>query len=637
MCGIAGFWTDGAEADRQLLRRMCARLKHRGPDAYGESRRGRVALGHQRLSIIDLEGGAQPMANEDGSLEVVFNGEIYNFQQLRRELAAKGHRFRTRSDTEVLLHLYEEEGEQMPERLNGMFAFAIWDESRQQMFLARDRLGKKPLYYSMQVPGMRLCFASELKPFLEIAGFAGKLNPQAVADFLAFGYIPDPDTIYAGVAKLEPGHSLLVGRQGFRLRRYWRPHFEEDRRIALEDAVDEIRALAADAVERRMVSDVPLGAFLSGGVDSSAVTGLMAAQASGRVKTFSIGFSDARFDELEYAAIGARRNGTEHYTEVVTPEVLEVLEKLTEHFDEPFGDSSAVPMLYLARMTRQHVTVALSGDGADELFAGYRRYRYGVIEERLRGLFPGFFRRTVIRAAGAWYPKFDYLPQVFRAKTLLMNVAREIADAYFTSMTAFRDEGLAAVLSTEMRRAVGGYDPRAAYRERFEAVAHLGPLEQMQWVDLQTYLPGDILVKADRATMAYSLESRSPWLDYRMAELACRLPSGMKLRGRTGKYVFKKAMEPYVPAQLLARKKMGFSVPLAGWFRTSLKPLFEAVVLADGAEGMLAVSEVLRLWQEHQSGLHNHDKKLWNLLMLGLWQQRYKSGRRIDVAAAASR
>src|SRR5947209_17149507 len=424
MCGIAGFMTTGAPAGSELLRRMCDRLAHRGPDAYGSMLAGPVALGHRRLSIIDLAAGGQPLANEDGTVQVVFNGEIYNYRELRAELTARGHRFATRSDTEVLVHLYEDLGERMPERLEGMFAFAIWDARRQRLFLARDHFGKKPLYYSEQIPGMRLAFASELKALACLPGFPDQPDTRAVARFLAFGYVPDPDTIFAGARKLAPGHSLTLDCGGaadqarpIALRRYWEPRLEPDYERRFETAVEEIRSLAAEAVERRMVADVPLGAFLSGGVDSSAVVGLMAARAPGKVKTFSIGFRDANqqvsrgFDELAFARQTAALHATEHREQVVTPFIEEMFETLAQAFDEPFGDASAIPTLYLARMTRRHVTVALSGDGADEVFGGYRRYYFGVLEQRLRERFPGWFRRSVIRAGAACYPKFDYLPR----------------------------------------------------------------------------------------------------------------------------------------------------------------------------------------------------------------------------------
>lgn len=624
MCGIAGFLKDGSElrgSEREILSGMCAQIAHRGPDAEGAYIDGGVALGHRRLSIIDVAGGDQPLGNEDLTIQVVFNGEIYNFLELRGELERRGHQFRTRSDTEVLVHLYEDHGEQMAAFLNGMYAFAIWDSRRKALLLGRDRIGKKPLYYTASAPGMRLCFASELKALLAVPGFSPRLNEKAAADFLALSYVPEPETIYRDVHKLPPAHTLLVTAEGTRLRRYWAPPFAAGERMAGAGALDQLRWLAADSVRRRMMSDVPLGAFLSGGVDSSAVVGLMAESAPEPVKTFSIGFDDKRFDEVAYARRAAAHNATDHREEVVTPEIFEMLDVLGRHFDEPFGDPSAIPMLYLSRMTRRHVTVALCGDGADELFGGYRRYYFGVLEEKLRERFPAWFRRSVIAAAGRLYPKFDYLPRPFRGKTLLENIAIEIGDAYFTSMSTFRDKGLNAVLAPELAASLGGYSPRESFRRRFAAVAHLHPLEQMQAVDFDTYLPGDILVKADRTTMAYSLESRSPWLDYRLAELSCSLPPELKLHGRTGKYLFRKAVEPYVPAPILRRTKMGFSVPLASWFRGSLKPLFESTVLQ--AEELFSKAEALRIWREHQSGERNHDRKLWNLLMFALWHERY--------------
>jgi len=609
-------------ADLAWVRRMCDRLAHRGPDAEGYFTDRECALGHRRLSIIDLSTGDQPMGNEDGSLQVVFNGEIYNYLELRRELEDKGHRFRTRSDTEVLLHLYEEEGERMPERLNGMFAFAVWDRTKRELFLARDRYGKKPLYYAAGIPGVLLAFASELKALEVMDGLDRCVDVQALADYLAFSYVPDPKSIYVNVAKLPPAHSLYASASGVRLKRYWAPVYDPETAGDLGDALEGIRALAADAVKRRMISDVPLGAFLSGGVDSSAVVALMARNSSAPVRTFSIGFSHKRYDELKYARMVASHCRTEHHETVVTPDILEMLDVLVRHYDEPFADTSAIPMLYLARMTRQFVTVALSGDGADELFGGYRRYAWGWMEEKLRRRFPALFRKTVIRLAGRCYPKFDYLPRAFRAKRTLENLSVELADAYFNSMTGFRDQELVAVLSGDMRAALGGYSPRESYRERFRKVQHLPPLEQMQAVDADTYLPGDILVKADRATMAYSLESRSPWLDYRLGELAGRLPAVWKISGFTGKRIFKEAMASMLPAAVIRRPKMGFSVPMAEWLRTSLRPIFEQTVLCPEMGKWLNHAETLRLWHEHQAGVYNHERKLAVLLMLGLWLQR---------------
>jgi asparagine synthase (glutamine-hydrolysing) len=620
MCGIAGYLAeDLTSPNPSLLRDMCDRLRHRGPDAYGYFCNDRVALGHRRLSIIDVSGGNQPLGNEDGSIQVVFNGEIYNYLELRSELIRQGHVFHTNSDTEVLVHLYEDVGEKAPEYLNGMFAFAIWDDRRQELFLARDRFGKKPLYYSTAVPGTKFCFASELKGLTAIPGFELNVNPRSVADFLSLSYIPDPETIYEDVYKLLPGHSLTVGRTGKpRLRKYWEPRFSESS-LQFSDAIEQIQSLASDAVQRRMISDVPLGAFLSGGVDSSAAVAFMSEHAPRNVKTFSIGFTNKKFDELEFARLVVRRYHTEHHEEVVTPSIEEMLGTLVEHFDEPFGDSSAIPTLYLARMTRQHVTVALCGDGADELFGGYRRYYFGVFEERLRQRFPSWFRQSVIKFGSRYYPKFDYLPQIFRAKTLLTNLSQDLADSSFHSAAVFSEQALRAVLSEDLKRQIGSYSTRGNFRERFRAVSHLAPLEQIQAVDLQTWLPGDILVKADRATMAYSLESRSPWLDYRLGELAFTLPAAFKINGRVGKFIFKRAVASRVPSALIERRKMGFSVPLAQWMRTSLKPVVQSTLFRPEMEMYIAMDEVRRLWNEHQSGVHNHDRRLWNLLILACW------------------
>jgi len=633
MCGIAGYLTaPGERPAPDPLEAMAASLAHRGPDGAGYYRDERVALAHRRLSIIDLSGGGQPLANEDGQIQIVFNGEIYNYREHRRELIRKGHQFRTHSDTEVLVHLYEEEGERLPELLNGMFAFALWDARRQALFLARDPLGKKPLYYASGVGPLEFCFASELKALTLVPGFSGAVDPEAVIDFLALGYVPDPHSIFRDVHKLPPGSSLTVGRSGMRLRRYWAPRFAPRRDRDVDGTIEEIRDLARDAVDRRMISDVPLGAFLSGGVDSSAVVGLMAEQAPGRVRTFSIGFTSKEYDELEYARLIAGRYRTEHHEQVVTPRIEEMFDKLVEHFDEPFADSSAVPTLYLARMTREHVTVALSGDGADEIFAGYRVYAYGAIESRLRDRLPGWFRRSVVRLAGEVYPKLDFLPRVFRAKALLRNISLEIADAHFHSRSNFTEAALARLVAPELRRQAADYSPLATMRRHFEEVSHLAPLEQMQAVDLETWLPGDILVKADRATMAYSLEGRSPWLDYRMAELAATLPGEFKVRGLTGKYIFKRAMANWVPDRLLWRPKMGFSVPMAEWMRSSLKPLVESLVLRPEMDPYVAPAEVRRLWEAHQSGLSDHSRPLWALLMLAAWDARWR-GKALEPAA----
>lgn len=623
MCGIAGFlMRRGAGADPERARAMAASLAHRGPDGEGVFAEDGAALAHRRLSIIDLEGGAQPMQNEDGLLWVVFNGEIYNFLELRPELERAGHRFRTRSDTEVLLHLYEELGGAMTERLNGMFAFAIWDRRRRELFLARDRFGKKPLYYIEDEGPYRFAFASEAKALLALPEVSRTPDAASVADFLAFGYVPEPRSVYRSIRKLPAGCSLLVTDAGLQQRRYWQLEFGETAQN-WDEAAARIDGLASDAVRLRLVSDVPLGAFLSGGVDSSAVVAYMARHAPGRVRTFSIGFDERGYDETRYARMVAERYRTDHSEQIVRPQIGEMLDVLVHHFDEPFGDASAIPSLYLARMTRQHVKVALSGDGADEIFAGYRRYRHALIEERIRGKFPDWFRRTFFRAAGRIYPKFDYLPQIFRAKTLLANLSYTLADAYYNSLTVFRDHELDCILHPELRGHIAGHDPRQPYRERFARRRELPPLEQLQAVDVETYLPGDILVKADRATMAWSLESRSPWLDHRLAELAARLPCTWKVSGGNGKFIFKKTVEPLVPGEILWRPKMGFVMPLKEWFRGELRPVFEREVLGGSETGLIDRREAARLLGQHVTGVRNRDRWLWNLLVLQLWARRW--------------
>jgi asparagine synthase (glutamine-hydrolysing) len=630
MCGIAGYITDGMPVlNRDLIQSMCDRISYRGPDGSGYLIDGSVALGHRRLSIIDAGGGTQPLGNEDGTIQVIFNGEIYNYRELRADLLKRGHRFTSNSDTEVLVHLYEEVGERLPEYLNGMFAFAIWDRRQQVLFLARDRFGEKPLYYTDVVPGMRFCFASELKALREIPDFPTSVNYRSVSDMIALDYVPDPDTIYANVFKLRPSHSLTLDRRGVRIRRYWAPVFQIDPNRNFVDTAEELREIFGDSVERRMISDVPLGAFLSGGVDSSSVVAFMARRAPDRVKTFSIGFTKKEVDETRFARMVAERYQTDHHELIVSPDILEVLDTLVDHYDEPFGDSSAIPTLYLAKMTRQHVTVALSGDGADEIFGGYRRYRYGVLESRLRSIIPRWFRHSVIRVGAHCYPKFDYLPRVLRAKSLLTCLSQELADAYFTSISSISDNKLDELLSPELVSKLDGYRPRMRFRKLFEGVRHLGPLEQFQSVDFETYLPGDILVKMDRASMAYSLEARAPVLDHRLAELAFSMPSDFKLKGSVGKHVWKQAVAGDLPAAVITRTKLGFNAPLAHWFGTSLKRIFEATVLQSSMQEYLCMDLVRRLWREHQSGIRNHDRKLWNLLMLAQWDARHRkaSGR----------
>ncbi len=631
MCGIAGYLADGpVPSDDSILRAMCDRIAHRGPDASGYFRRGRVALGHRRLSIIDVAGGDQPLGNEDGALQVIFNGEIYNFRELRADLVHKGHRFQTNSDTEVLVHLYEDVGARLPTFLNGMFAFAIWDGRNEELFLARDRFGKKPLYYSTEIPGYRLCFASELKALAALSGFDHTVNPRSVANFLPLSYVPDPDTIFEKVQKLPPAHSLRISRERITVERYWRPAFDVGA-LSLDQASEELLALSLDSVERRMISDVPLGGFLSGGVDSSAVVAMMSQRAPERVKSFSIGFSNKAFDELSYAKMVAERYRTEHHEHVVTPSIKDMLSVLVDHYDEPFADASAIPTLYLAKMTRQNVTVALSGDGADEIFGGYRRYRFAVAEEKVRAMLPRWFRQSAIKAAADLYPKFDYLPRIFRAKATLTEYSIELGEAYFEAMTGFRWGLYDEILSPELKSRLNGYSPREWFVDKFRAHNHLPPLQQLQAVDLETYLPGDILVKMDRATMAYSLEARAPWLDYRLAELAGRFPAEYKLRNGVGKYLFRQMARPLLPDAIIDRKKMGFGVPMAEWMRTSLKPVFETLVFRPDMGAYISLDRVKKVWNSHQSAQRNYSRELWSILMLACWHNRHGGDRNDEL------
>ena len=626
MCGIAGYISSTPSfGNPALLKNMCDLIRHRGPDGYGYYQEGPAALGHRRLSIIDVSGGAQPIGNEDGSVQIVFNGEIYNYLELRDDLIKKGHQFQTHSDTEVIVHLYEEVGEKTPAYLNGMFALAIWDARKQELFLARDPFGKKPLYYSTGMDGFRICFASELKSFSALPTFERGLDPRSIADFLRFGYVPDPATIFRQVRKLPPAHSLLLSSEGARIRRYWQLPFEIDEGMDYAKAREELAALAEDCVECRMMSEVPLGGFLSGGVDSGAVVAMMAGRSERQIKSFSIGFSAKEMDETRYARQVAERYHTEHHEQTVTLDIEEMMHVLVEHYDEPFADSSAIPTLYLSKMTRQHVTVALSGDGADELMGGYRRYPFALAEDRFRSALPAWFRGSVVKTAARLYPKLDSLPQSFRAKATLEGISNDLGTAYFEAMTAFRFGLYDKALSPALRADLGGYSPADNYIERFRPFSHLPPLQQMEAVDLETYLAGDILVKVDRASMAYSLEARCPWLDYRFGELTGRMPTSFKIRGGEGKYIFKDLLRKYLPDDILFRPKHGFGVPLNSWFRTMLRPVFEALVLRPRMEQWINLAAIREMWGLHQAGRSDYGREFWILLTLACWEDRYGS------------
>jgi asparagine synthase (glutamine-hydrolysing) len=630
VCGIVGiFDSRGQRAiDRDLLSRMNNAQFHRGPDDSGLFVAPGVGLGHRRLSIIDLSGGHQPLFNEDGSVVVVYNGEIYNFQELAQELVAAGHIFRTHCDTEVIVHAWEEWGEACVNRFRGMFVFALWDNTRQTLFLARDRLGIKPLYYASLGDGTVL-FASELKALLHHPELPRRIDVCAVEDYFAYGYVPDPKTIYADVAKLAPGHVLCWRRDQARAtpRAYWDVSFDTRDGMSESAAVDELIPRLREAVRVRLISEVPLGAFLSGGVDSSGVVAMMAGLSQEPVNTCSIGFKQASYDESRYAVQMAERYRTRHLTEQVDADAFDLVDRLANVYDEPFADSSAIPTFQVCALARKHVTVALSGDGGDEIFAGYRRYRWHHYEEIVRSLVPHALRRPLFGTLGSLYPKMDWAPKFLRAKTTLQALARDSAAAYFHSVSVLSDDLRRRLYSPAMHRNLQGYRAIETLRGHIDSAPTDHHLEQIQYADIKTYLPGDILTKVDRASMASSLEVRVPILDHMFVEWAAGVPPEFKLKGREGKYVLKKSLEPYVPREVLYREKMGFSVPLAAWFRGPLRQhVREALTgptLAD--TGLFDMDFVESLVDQHQSGVRNFSEAIWTLVMFDSFLRRVHS------------
>ena len=640
MCGLAGIvdLQGRAPADRRLVQRMNDAIAHRGPDGDGFHWSPGVGLGHRRLAIIDLSTGDQPMYSDDGSVVIVFNGEIYNFRAVRAELEALGRRFRTKSDTEVIVRAYEEWGEDCVKRLRGMFAFALWDEKREALFLARDRLGKKPVYYAF-LPDGRLLFASELKSLLLCPEIPREIDLHAVEDYFALGYVPDPRSIYRAVRKLPPATTLFA-RRGQPLpepRRYWTPLPRTMATGTEAELAEELTRRLREAVDIRRVSDVPLGCFLSGGVDSSAVVALMAELSPEPVETFSIAFRQKEFDESDYARAHAARYGTNHHVREVDADEYELLNRLVGMFDEPFADSSALPTYRVASVARERVTVALSGDGGDELFAGYRRYLWHVSEERVRRMLPDGLRRGLFGALGAIYPKLDWAPRSLRAKATFQELADDSVGGFFRSVSRLNDELRLGLYSDGFRRALGGYHASETLRARWREADTDDPLLAAQYVDLMTWLPGDILVKADRASMATSLEARAPLLDHELCEWAMSLPLAMKLNGKIGKYILKKAMEPKVSPDILYRPKMGFSVPLAKWFRGPLRDRLRAALRSEALadSGLFDMGYLTGLVERHQSGARDHSAELWSVLMFEGFLRQVHGGQALDLAPPA--
>ncbi|HEX8011825.1 MAG TPA: XrtA/PEP-CTERM system amidotransferase [Casimicrobiaceae bacterium] len=620
MCGLVGiFDTRGhREISRELLSRMNEAQHHRGPDEVGLHVEPGLGLGHRRLSIIDLSTGQQPLFNEDRSVVVVYNGEIYNYRSLIPELTALGHTFRTKSDTEVIVHAWEAWGEACVQRFRGMFAFALWDRNRSTLFLARDRLGVKPLYHALLADGTFL-FGSELKALLAHGRLSREIDPCAVEEYFALGYVPEPRTIFRGAFKLPPAHTLTL-RRGEALPatvEYWDPRFTLDRALTLEDATAELTARLDESVRLRMIAEVPLGAFLSGGVDSSAVVAAMAGTSQGPVNTCSISFSDPEYDESRYARQVAERYRTRHFAHRVQSEDFDLIDELARLYDEPFADSSAIPTYRVCQLARRHVTVALSGDGGDESFGGYRRYRLHLAEERLRRLLPLGLRRPMFGLLGRAYPKADWAPRVFRAKSTFEALGRDSVEAYFHEISIVRDGMRDRLFTDAFRSKLGGYRAVEVFRRHARRADTDDPLAQIQYLDLKTYLVGDINTKVDRASMAHSLEVREPLMDHPLVEWLASLPSSMKVRGQEAKWLLKKAMEPRLPRDLLYRPKMGFAVPLARWFRGPLRERVRTALLGErlADTGFFDGACLRELLDQHDSGMRDYSASLWTLLM----------------------
>lgn len=625
MCGLVGIFDTRGERpmDRDLLDRMNERQHHRGPDEGGLHLEPGLGLGHRRLSIIDLASGQQPMHSADGNLVLVYNGEIYNFAELAQELRALGYSFRTHCDTEVVLYAYAAWGEACVNRFRGMFAFALWDRPRRQLLLARDRMGIKPLYYAPLADGTVL-FGSELKALTACPQLPRQLDPLAVEDYFGFGYVPEPRSIYKAALKLPPGHTLLL-RRGEPVpapRQFWDLPLEA--RPVTGDVSGELIERLREAVRIRLVAEVPLGAFLSGGVDSSAVVAMMAGLSTEPVNTCSIAFGEAAFDETVYANDIAQQFRTRHHREQVAADDFDLLDALADVYDEPFADSSAIPTYRVCQLARRHVTVALSGDGGDESFGGYRRYRWHLQEERLRGRLPLGLRRPLFGALGALYPKADWAPRFLRAKATFQSLARDSLEGYFDSVAVIGDSLRRPLYSPAFRRELQDYRAIEVLR-RHDRLAGAGdPLRRIQYLDFKTYLPGDILTKVDRASMAHALEVRVPILDHPFVEWAAGLPSDLKVRGGEGKAVFKQALERHLPKDILYRPKQGFAVPIAKWFRGSLRERVRSAVLGPhlSGSGYFDMDHLTRLVDEHQSGRRDHATPLWTLLMFEAFLRR---------------
>jgi asparagine synthase (glutamine-hydrolysing) len=609
----------------ELVGRMCEAVRHRGPDEDGFYLRESVGLAMRRLAIIDLRGGQQPMHNEDKSAWIVFNGEIYNYLELREKLEKLGHKFYTDSDTEAIVHAYEAYGADCPKHLRGMFAFAIWDERREELFLARDRVGKKPLLYA-EVDG-ELVFGSEFTALLLHPKVSRAIDMRALHYYLSFMCVPAPLTAYRDIKKLEPGHTLRWRKRDGQIRteRYWQPDFTHKTSLGEEEAGERLMEILRDAVRVRLMSEVPLGAFLSGGIDSSAVVALMSQESSSKIKTYSIGFEEQDFNELKHARRVAEHVGTDHHEFIVRPNALEILPTLVEHYGEPYADSSAVPTYYLSRETRRHVTVALNGDGGDECFAGYQRYAAMRLAESYRRL-PDALRRNLLERAIVMLPSFDkHRSRTASLKRFVRAASLPKVERYMHWVSVFNSEAKSRLYSREFSHEVETLHTSELLQPWFASPNGSGILDEVLLADTMTYLPNDLLVKVDIASMAVSLEARSPFLDHHVIEFAASLPEKMKLRGMTGKYLLKRMLKPLLPAEILGRRKMGFGVPIGHWLRGEMQGMMRETLLSDKAmaRGLFNPQAVHALVEEHTSGQLDHSHRLWTLLMLELWFERF--------------
>lgn len=624
MCGIAGFISkevDVPQAEREnLLDKMCQVITHRGPDEQGTTVEGRAALGMRRLSIIDLKGGQQPIYSQDGSKFIVFNGEIYNYRELKKELESLGYKFKTNSDTETIIHAYDEFGADCVHRLRGMFAFAIWDKKDESLFIARDRVGKKPLFYSV-LPNGNFVFGSELKSLLTHGEVSKEVDHSALDAYLTFGYVPEEFCIFRGVEKLAPGHFLTFKNGKIKTEQFWDFKYDEVSEVKSEEEYAiELREKIKDAVKVRLISEVPLGAFLSGGVDSSAIVGLMSEILDKPVKTFSIGFNEDTFSELKYARITAKQFNTEHHEFIVTPDLVETIDELVWHFDEPFSDPSSMPTYMVSKMARDYVTVVLSGDGGDELFAGYTRY---LIDKKRSGLssLPKALRK------GLMQPISEALPSGTRGKNFLYNTSLDSIDRYIDSVSQFGQLWKKSLYTSEFKAKLNGsQNAEAIYQQIANSVSTGNPIDKLLYLDSKTYLPSDILTKVDRMSMATSLEARVPLLDQKLIDYVTqKIPTSLKLKGDVTKYIFKKSLEGLVPKEILYREKQGFGVPIGEWINSQLKEQIQDTLVEKRSleRGYFEQKYIKILLDEHSKGRRDHAHSLWVLWMLELWHRRF--------------